>query len=162
MKSEAEIRLAVELYADTARRVCFLHLKNHGDVEDVFQETFLKYALRDEPFASREHEKAWLIRVAVNNCKDAAKSFFRRRVSSLTELEAEPFFDLPVENRDVLDAVLALPEKYRDAVYLFYYEGYSAPEIAELLGRSENTVYTWLARAKARLRDALGGDFADE
>jgi RNA polymerase sigma-70 factor (ECF subfamily) len=162
MKSEAEIRRAVELYADTVRRVCFLHPENRGDAEDVFQETFLKYALREAPFESLEHEKAWLIRVAVNKCKDAAKSFFRRGASSLEELDAEPFFETPDDNREVLEAVLALPEKYRDVIYLFYYEGYSAVKIAALLGRNENTIYTWLSRAKARLKDALGGDFADE
>jgi RNA polymerase sigma-70 factor (ECF subfamily) len=162
MKSEAEAQRAVEAYADTVRRVCFLHLKNHSDVEDVFQETFLKYVLRDPPFESPEHEKAWLIRVAVNGCKDVLKRFFRRRVSSLEELDTEPSYGMRENDRDVSDAVRALPAKYRDVIFLFYYEGYSAPEIARLLGKSENTVYTWLSRAKARLKDALGGDFADE
>ena len=75
MKNEAEARSAVVLYADTVRRVCFLHLKNHSDTEDVFQEAFLKYVLRAAPFESGEHEKAWLIRVAINACKDVHKSF---------------------------------------------------------------------------------------
>jgi RNA polymerase sigma-70 factor (ECF subfamily) len=162
MKSEAEACRAVELYADTVRRICFLHLKNHSDAEDVFQETFLKYVLRAAPFESGEHEKAWLIRVAVNACKDVHKSFFRRKVLSLEDLDSEPSYNMPDSNREVLDAVLALPEKYRNVVYLFYYEGYSAAEIANLLGKNENTVYTWLSRAKAILKDALGGDFADE
>ncbi|MDR1960941.1 MAG: sigma-70 family RNA polymerase sigma factor [Gracilibacteraceae bacterium] len=162
MKSESEARRAVELYADTVRRVCFLHMKNHSDVEDVFQDVFLKYVLRIAPFDSYEHEKAWLIRVAVNACKDVHKSFFRRKGLSLEELDSEPSYDMPEDSRAILDAVLALPEKYRDVIYLFYYEGYSAVEIAGLLGKNENTIYTWLSRAKGKLKDALGGDFADE
>lgn len=162
MKSEAEARRAVELYADTVRRICFLHLKNHSDTEDVFQEVFLKYVLRATPFESGEHEKAWLIRVAINACKDVYKSFFRRRVSSSEETASEPSYNMPDDSRAVSDAVLALPEKYRNVVYLFYYEGYSAVEIAGLLGKNENTIYTWLARARAKLKDVLGGDFADE
>ncbi|MDR1538002.1 MAG: RNA polymerase sigma factor [Clostridiales bacterium] len=162
MKSESEASRAVELYADTVRRVCFLHLESHSDVEDVFQEVFLKYVLRTAPFDSAEHEKAWLIRVAVNACKDIHKSFFRRKVLFLKELDSEPSYSMPEDSSDVLDAVLALPEKYRDVIYLFYCEGYSAVEIARLLGKSENTIYTWLSRAKVKLKDALGGDFADE
>jgi RNA polymerase sigma-70 factor (ECF subfamily) len=162
VKSEAEARRAVELYADTVRRICFLHLNNYSDAEDVFQETFLKHALRAAPFESGEHEKAWLIRVAANACKDVSKSFFRRKVFSFEEVDSEPSYNMPDSSREVLDAVLSLPEKYRNAVYLFYYEGYSAREIAGMLGKGENTVHTWLSRAKAKLKDALGEDFADE
>ena len=80
MKSSSEADRAVEKYADTVRRVCFMHLKNKSDIEDVFQEVFLKYILHDDPFESEEHEKAWIIRVTINACKDVFKSFFRRNV----------------------------------------------------------------------------------
>ena len=72
---------------------------------------------------------------------------------------AEEAAGMETEDRDLLAVVLSLPEKYRDVIYLHYYEGYSAVEIGKLLGRSENTVYTWLSRARAALKDKLGGDW---
>jgi RNA polymerase sigma-70 factor (ECF subfamily) len=161
MRNEAEAGRAVEKYADTVRRVCFMHLKNYHDVEDVFQDVFLKYILHDGGFESDDHERAWLIRVAINACKDLLKSFFRRNVVSVESIEDAPAesFDIREEGRDVLDAVLKLPEKYKDVVYLFYYEGYTAVEIARIMGRGENTIYTWLSRARAKLRETLGGEY---
>lgn len=92
MRSEAEASRAVDLYADTVRRICFMHLKNYADVEDVFQEVFLKYILHDREFESDAHEKAWLIRVAINACRDLLRSPFRRRVCSIEEVNTEPFY----------------------------------------------------------------------
>jgi RNA polymerase sigma-70 factor (ECF subfamily) len=161
MRNEAEAIRALELYADTVRRICFIHLKNHADTEDVFQEVFLKYLLRDRVFESDAHEKAWLIRVAVNACKDAIKNFFRKNTTSFEELIAEPFYFQEKES-EVLDAVLSLPEKYRDVIYLHYYEGYSTIEIAKMLGKNENTIYTWLDRARKRLKEPLGGETLEE
>ncbi len=157
MRSNSEADRAVEKYADTVRRVCFMHLKNYSDVEDVFQDVFLKYILHDEPFESDAHEKAWLIRVTINSCKDIFKSFFRRKVCSLDDIETEPFY-IQEESQDLLDAVLKLPDNYKNVIYLFYYEGYTAVEIARILNRRENTIYTWLSRAKAKLKEELGGE----
>lgn len=150
---------ALDLYADTIRRICFLHLKNRADVEDVFQEVFLKYTLYERLFESDAHEKAWLICVAVNQCKDVLKSFFRRNVYSLDEMELDPAYEFDDTSKELLNSVLKLPDKYRDAIYLFYYEGYTAVEIAKMFDRRENTIYTWLTRGKARLKETLGGDF---
>lgn len=86
MRSEQEAVQAVERYADTVRRVCALHLKNHADTEDIFQTVFLKYVLSTTVFESQEHEKAWFIRVTVNACRDLLKSFFRSRTVSLDAL----------------------------------------------------------------------------
>lgn len=160
MKSNSEADRAVEKYADTVRRVCFMHLKNKSDIEDVFQEVFLKYILHDAPFESEEHEKAWLIRVTINACKDVFKSFFRRNVCSLEEIDTEPFY-IQEENRSLLDAILKLPNNYKNVIYLFYYEGYSAVEIAKILNKRENTIYTWLSRAKSKLKEELGGEHFD-
>ena len=144
-------------YADTVRRICLVHLKNYADTEDIFQTVFLKYALSSLRFSSPEHEKAWLIRVTVNACKDLLKSFFRSRTVPLEEL-LEQSAPLPPDHREVLEAVLSLPGRYRDVVYLHYYEEYTAPEIARVLGKNVNTVYTLLSRAKQMLREQLGGD----
>lgn len=157
MRSEEEAARAIERYGDMVRRLCLVHLKNPADTEDIFQNVFLKYVLSPVVFESAEHEKAWLIRVTINACKDLVKSFFRSRTVPLEELLDQPA-PLSEEHKEVLEAVLALPPKYRDAVYLHYYEGYTAAEIGKLLGKNTNTVYTLLTRARERLRETLGGD----
>ena len=134
-----------------------MYLKNDADAEDIFQTDFLKYALHDRPFESAEHEKAWLIRVTVNACKDLLKSFFRSKTVSLGQLP-DYLSGLDPERLAVLEAVWALPGAYREVIYLHYYEGYTAPEIAKILHRNPNTVYTHLARARTMLRESLGGD----
>lgn len=161
MRSEQEVDRAIEQYADTIRRLCMMHLKNHADTEDIFQTVFLKYVLSSVVFENSEHEKAWFIRVTINACKDLLKSFFRSRTVSLDELIEQPA-KMSSENREVLEAVLALPGKYRDIVYLHYYEGYTAPEISKILGKNVNTVYTLLTRSKQLLREKLGGDVYEQ
>ena len=157
MRSEAEANRAIARFADTVRRVCFMRMKNLADVEDIFQDVFLKYILHDRDFESEAHEKAWFIRVTINACKDSLKSFFRTKVSSLDDLLMEPS-SIDEEKTAVWDALLRLPQKYRDVIYLFYYEGYTAVEIANILQKNENTIYTWLKRAKAQLKEQMGGE----
>lgn len=157
MRSEEEVNSAIQRYSDTIRRICMLHLKNYADTEDIFQTVFLKYVLSSATFESPEHEKAWIIRVTVNACKDLIKSFFRSRTVSLDEVLEQPA-PMASQHREVLEAVLSLPPKYKDAVYLHYYEGYSAPEIGRILGKNVNTVYTLLNRARQLLKETLGGD----
>ncbi len=156
MRDEQEVNRAIELHADTVWRICMVHLKNYSDTEDIFQTVFLKYALSSALFENEEHEKAWIIRVTINACKDLLKSFFRSRTVPIDELafrEAE----LVPDNIDVLEAVRSLPAKYRDVVYLHYYEEYTAPEISRILKKNVNTVYTLLTRSKQLLRERLGG-----
>ena len=157
MRSEREMAEAIQRYGDTVRRLCMVHLKNYADTEDIFQTVFLKYALTSVSFDSDEHEKAWLIRVTLNACRDLLRSVFRSRTVSLEELMEQPA-QLSADHREVLEAVLSLPARYRDVVYLHYYEEYTAPEIARILGKNVNTVYTRLTRAKGLLREKLGGD----
>lgn len=157
MRSEQEANRAIERYADTVRRICMIHLKNHADTEDIFQNVFLKYVLSTTVFESEEHEKAWFIRVTINACRDLLKSFFRSRTVSLDTLLDQPA-ELTQQDHTVLEAVLALPPKYRDVVYLHYYEGYTAPQIGQILKKNVNTIYTLLTRAKQALRETLGGD----
>ena len=156
MCSEEEASRAVDLYGDTVRRICMIHLKNKADTEDIFQNVFLKYVLRTAPFDSPEHEKAWIIRVTANACKDLLRSFFRSRTVSLDVLIETPR-EMPEDHSDILEAVLALPEKYKDPIYLHYYEGYTAEEIGRILGKNTNTVYTLLTRARQMLKTRLEG-----
>ena len=154
MRSEEEANRAVDLYGDTVRRICMIHLKNRADTEDIFQNVFLKYVLRTAPFDSPEHEKAWIIRVTSNACRDLLKSFFRSRAVSLDTLIEKPQ-EMPEDHSDILEAVLALPEKYKDPIYLHYYGGYTAEEIGQILGKNTNTVYTLLTRARKILKPWL-------
>ena len=157
MRSEEAVNRAIENYASTVKRICFIHLKNVADTEDICQTVFLKYAMNDKVFDSEAHEKAWIIRVTINACKDLLKSFFRKHTVSL-DAYVEQGGVVDAAHSEVLEAVLALPEKYRRVIYLHYYEGYPAADIAEILRINVNTVYTQLTRAKTLLRDELGGE----
>lgn len=157
MQTEHDTVRIVETYSDMVRRICLYHLKNIADTEDICQDVFMKYMLYDGSFADAEHEKAWLIRVAINACKDHFKSLFRHKTVPLDVL-AEEAVTLEPEQSEVLEAVLSLPAKYKDAIYLHYYEGYSASEIAGLMNSKENTVYSLLSRGRAILKEKLGGD----
>lgn len=157
MRSEQDVSRAIGQYADTVRRLCMVYLKNEADTEDIFQTVFLKYALSDAAFESEEHEKAWIIRVTINACRDLLKSFFRSRTVPLEEI-AHLTAEVSGDSRWVLEAVLALPRQYRDVVYLHYYEGYTAAEIGEILRKNPNTVYTLLHRAREMLKKSLGGE----
>ena len=161
MLSGQEVNDAVEKYADMIKRICFYHLKNPADTEDVFQNVFLKYMLRKKPFIDGEHEKAWLIRVTLNACRDHLRSLFRHRTVPLEQV-AELAADIPEDHREVLEAVLSLPDRYKDAIYLHYYEGYTASEIGTILGKKENTVYSLLSRGRGMLKERLGGDGINE
>ncbi len=158
MRSEQETNRAIERYSDTVRRLCAVHLKNDADTEDIFQTVFLKYVLSSVSFESDEHEKAWFIRVTINACKDLLKSFFRRHTVSLDEVIERPTEPLP-DYRDVWEAVFALPQKYRDVLYLHYFEDYTAPQISRILGKNVNTIYTLLTRSKQMLRERLGDGY---
>ena len=159
MRSEQEVERAIEHYSDMVRRLCMIHLKNYADTEDIFQTVFLKYVLSSVSFESTKHEKAWFIRVTINACKDLLKSFFRSRTVSLDEIVEQSSAMSTDDDKGVLEAVLSLPKKYKDVVYLHYYEDYTAPEISKILGKNVNTVYTLLTRSKQLLREKLGGDW---
>ena len=149
-----EARRAVDEYADLILRLSCTYLKSTQDGEDICQTVLLKLLTGDKAFDSPEHEKAWVIRAAINACKDELRSF-RRRTVPLEEAAEVAAPEMP--RSDVLDAVMELPDKYREAIYLVYYEGYSAKETAALLGRSEAAVNAHLSRGRKKLRELLGG-----
>lgn len=162
MRSEEEIIRAINTYSDMVRRICFIHLKQEADVEDIFQDVFLKYA-NGPLFESIEHEKAWLIRVSINTCKDSLTSWFHKKVVLHDNLEIYDNISFLSESQDdqVLATVLKLKDNYRNVIYLYYYEGYKIKEIAQILHKKENTIHTWMKRAKDELRYMLGGDYLE-
>lgn len=153
MKSEQELSRVWDLYSGTIKRLAMVYLKNPQDTEDVFQNVFLKFSLLDKDFETPEHERAWFVRVTVNQCKDFLKNFFRSKTVPLDILE--DITALSREKTDVLKTVLSLPEKYREVIYLFYYEDYQAKEIGKILGKNTNTIFTLLKRGRDILKKKL-------
>ena len=149
--------LAVQRYSDTVFRAAMHNCSCTADAEDMVQDVFEKLLRYEGRFESEEHERAWFIRVTLNACRDLLRRFFRSRTVSLEKLVEQPAQIAP-DHREVLEAVLALPQPYRDAVYLHYFEGMTAPQIGEALRKNVHTVYTLLTRARQRLRETLGGD----
>ncbi len=149
---------AVRRYSDTVTKVCVMRLQSMADAEDCYQNTFIKLYYKSPDFTDEEHLKAWLIRVAIRECV----SYIRKNRRIIP-------FDTPVErdavlfDEDAADlswALMKTPPKYREALYLYYVERYKVREVADILGKSENTVKTLLKRGRELLRAAYGGDDA--
>ena len=107
-------------------------------------------------FEGHEHEKAWLIVTASNVCRDMLRSAWKRRVSVYSHLSEQSAAHVDID--ETAECVMALPENIKAAVYMFYYEGYSAKEIGHALGKSENSVLGYLHKGRALLKDMLGED----
>ena len=155
------VPVLAERWGDSLYRAAFAVCRNPQDAEDVVQETLLAYFRSDKQFESDEHIRAWLIRVAVNKARNATICFWRRNRRSLEEtLDALTYED--AADRDLLDAVLRLPERYRIVIHLFYYEDYSIREIAALLDLGEGSVKSRLSRGRQQLRKTLTEEWDDE
>ena len=151
MRTNAEIERVVNEYTTMLLRVAYSQLNNRMEAEDTVQEVLLKYMEKAPVFQSEEHEKAWLLRVTINHCKNhLASAWFRKRADLDEGIPA-----LDNEELEVVSAVAALPAKYRAVVHLYYFEGYSTKEIAEILHSRPNTVSSRLSRARALLAKAL-------
>lgn len=149
----AEARRLVETYSDLILRLSYTYLGSTHDAQDICQDIFLKLLQHPKTFDSPEHERSWIIRSAANLCKDHLKSHWRRTTVALEAAAAVP---APAEEEGgLLAAVNLLPPKYRAVIYLYYYEGYAAKEIAELLGEKPATVSTQLSRGRQQLRTLL-------
>lgn len=149
-----------ERHVNTVYRVCRTYLHNSADTEDATQDVFLKVLTQSPEFTSVEHEKAWLIRVAINRCKDLLKSGWSKRLDLESIPEPVAPDDDPVDAYDsTLELVLGLPENQRSCVLLYYYEGYNTAEIADFLKKPHSTVRNYLSDARKTLREKLGSDF---
>ncbi len=147
---------AVGRYKDTVYKIAFVQCDAKEDAEDVFQEVFLKLLMYNGEFSDDEHLKAWLIRVTINCCKLQKRSAWHRKKTELTEnIAADPKSVINDTYYSVVSAIKALPEKYRVIVMMYYYEEYSAREIARALKMNEKTVRTRLFRARNILKQNL-------
>lgn len=145
-------------YYSLVFRVAFMELRSHADAEDVIQEVFIRLIRYNPEFEGAEHEKAWLIRTTINLCKDFLKSKWNQSTVSMDAISGEElkFFKVPyVQQDDMVQNLFELPEKYRRALYLFYYEDYSIKEISDVLGIPEGTVKTNLKRGREELKKIL-------
>ena len=152
-KQDLEIADIVARYGDMVYRILRIRLRELADVEDLYQEVFLRL-MRSKPVLNdEEHLRAWLCRVAVNLSNDLYRSGWHRHTVSITDVDAMAWED-PGES-EVMQAVRKLPVNMRLAVHLHYYEGYAATEIAEMTGKKVNTIYSDLNRARKRLKNIL-------
>lgn len=152
---------AVDKYGDIVYKTAFVRCGSVSDAEDVFQETFFKLSVHKKDFKDEEHLKAWLIRVAINECKMIKRSADNRLRGELDENTAEKSGDFSFGN-PVADAVMSLPEKYRLAVLYYYYYGFSCDEAARLLKINGAAVRTRLKRAREKLKEILQEEWNDE
>lgn len=146
---------AVQKYAKSVMTACTVRLHNRPDADDCFQNTFFKLYHHAPDFADENHLKAWLLRVAINECKKVLRD--NRRLIPLDSVRG--ISDAPADDRyDISWALMRLEEKYRDVLYLYYIERYKVDEIADILGSKPNTVKSLLMRGRARLKEIYGGD----
>ena len=154
--ADALVEAALDRHGDSILRLAYSYLHNRSDAEEVLQDTLVRLFQNQPSFESRDHEKAWLLRVAANLSKNRLAYNKRRAADALQDtLAAEEREDLSF----VWEAVKALPPNYRDVIHLFYCEGYSTAQIAEILDRKETTVRSSLSRGRQKLRDILKEDY---
>ena len=155
MNQNERAEYLAETYADAILRLSYTYLKNTHDAQDICQTVFVKLLTDPREFDTADHERAYILRMAANACKDLLKSPWRKRTCGLEACGEVPAPE--AADGSVLAAVEALPVHYRAVIYLYYYEGYQAAEIGKILGIPTATVHTRLARGRAKLRELLGG-----
>ena len=145
------IEQTVRKYADMIFRLAYQNLKNYSDAEDILQEVSVALITKNAPLGDPEHLRSWIVRVTLNKCKDFHKAFWRRNTEPIDDhLEL-----IAPEQQEVLEELFSLPDNYRLIIYLYYYEAFTISEIADLLGKSPNTVSSSLQRARKKLKKLL-------
>lgn len=167
MNRETERKQQIEAlilkYEKTVYKLAYSYMKNKQDTDDVYQEVFLRFFRKKPEFESEEHEKAWFIRTTINCCKSYFLSGWVKRTMALEEntMGQEDSYEMG-ERSELFYAVMDLPVKYRTVIHLFYYEGYTVKEIAELLDEKVTTITTRLSRGREQLREVLDAEAAGE
>ena len=153
VRSQEEVASLYRRHVDMVYQICLMLMKNVPDAEDAVQTVFRKVMEYDKPFRDHEHEKAWLIVTARNECRNQLKHWWRTRREG-EEVLNRLAWEQPGDGA-LWEAVLRLPENYRLALYLHYYQGRTALETAEILGRNPSTVRGWLVQARRKLKELL-------
>ena len=142
-------------YADMMYRVALSHVSHREDAEDVVHDVFIKYMEALPTFSDDEHERAWLLRVTVNRCRDLLRRRNIRRYVGFDEIEEIPAEETPYEGQGIIANVSALPDKYKSVIILHYLEGNSVEACASILGLSESAVKMRLSRGREMLKKQL-------
>lgn len=148
-----DIETLIQTHGNMLFRLCLMILGNASDAEDVIQETMIKYLQKAPKFDSTEHEKAWLIKVSTNQCKDILR--FRSK-HQMADIEQVKEFAKDESDREIIDALMTLPEKYKIVLILHYVEGYSTKEIASMIGKTSSAVKMRLQKGRTLLKEAYG------
>ncbi|HCW04713.1 MAG TPA: RNA polymerase sigma factor [Clostridium sp.] len=156
LRTDEELSQIYYRHVKTVYRVCYLYMKNQYDAEDMVQKAFIRLMRDGTVFQSEEHEKAWLIRTATNLCKDYFRSWWSRRIG-LEEI-TDVAVDDPIKIDETLEKVMKLPIKYKTAIYMYYYEGFTTVEIAKILGKKESTIRGYLHSGRKYLKLEIGGE----
>lgn len=143
------------LYGNMLFRICMVYLGNKEDTEEAMQESFYKLIYSSPKFTDDEHEKAWLIRVTTNICKDMLRSVWHKRVVKMEEVEI--YYTDP-SNTYIMEEILKLPIKYKAVIYMYYFEGYTVKQISEILLISESATKMRLKRGRDILKIELKGE----
>lgn len=153
---DLEIDELIEEYSNMILQIAYQNLFNKSEAEDITQEVFIKLIKNLKNLKSKEHIKAWIIRVTINLSKDYNKSFWNKNTTAIDE--ELKYFD--EENRSVFKELSKLNPEYRNIIYLYYYQGYKITEISEILSMNQNTVSSYLTRARKELKNILedGGE----
>lgn len=151
--TDSEMAAVYDKYKNTVYRMAFAWCRNTADAEDITHDVFIRRFTSNTIFSDDEHEKAWLLKVTANRCRDLFRSFRYKHTVPLEE--AALVYETPQENT-VYHAVMELPPKYRLVIHLYYYEGYSIKEISGIVSKSESAVQTQLYRARKLLKKTLG------
>jgi RNA polymerase sigma factor (sigma-70 family) len=136
-------------YGEMLFKLSMVYLGNHTDAEEALQEAFIKLLYKAPEFADAEHEKRWLVRITINICKDKLKSYWRKNVVPMDEMQ---IYNENPEDYQLSELILKLPHKYRTAVHLHYYENYGVKELSRIFGISESSVKMRLKRGREFLK----------
>jgi len=152
-KSSRSIEEIYGSHVDMIYQVSYSYMKNKMDAEDIVEDVFVRLMQSKIAFQSMEHEKAWLLRTAINLCKNSLKHWRRKNanIDDYENLESKDTF----EPNETFGAVMALPDKYKEVIYLHYYAGYTSSEMAQILKKNQSTIRNHLQEAKKILKGAL-------
>lgn len=157
--TDAEFETFYERHWKYVYRLCYTYMRSSAEAEDCTEDVFVKVLTGEFEFNDEVHERKWLTVTAMNLCKDRLKSWKHKSVAPLDD-EPEPAVPEPKDHSDVLEAVQSLPVKYKDVIWLYYYEGYQTEEIAHILGSPPSTIRNRMRDARKLLKDKLGGEYS--
>ena len=161
LREDAFLEDAMERYGDAVYRLALCRLGSRADAEDVYQDVFLRLLRDTTAFRDGEHLKAWLLRVTLSRCADLRRSAWFKRTAPM-EAAADAAAPEPDDQSELWQAIAALPDDQRTAVWLYYVEGYRTEEIAQMAGCSAVTIRTRLHRARKQLRSEMEGSYDEK